>query len=245
MTAILADDELHCREVLSLLLEMHCPQIKLLAQCEDGHEALAAIEKHQPNIVFLDIEMPGMNAFDVLKNLPSIDFQLIFTTAYDQYAIKAIKFSALDYLLKPIDADELIAAVEKANTQNNIPQQQQIVQLQHQLQQPNEEFKLVISTSEGTFFIAPADIVYCEGINNYTHFHLTRNRKIISSRTLKEFEQLLTPHHFLRIHKSLLANMKFIEKFSASRTAVVLKDGEVLEVSRRRKDEVMNALFNK
>ena len=245
MTAIIADDELHCREVLVLLLEMRCPQVKILAQCADGHEALAAIGLHKPDIVFLDIEMPGMNGFDMLQQLPSIPFQLVFTTAYDQYAIRAIKFSALDYLLKPIDVDELAAAIDKAAKQTQHPQLQQVAQLRHQLQQPADEFKLVVSTAEGTFFIPPADIIYCEGINNYTHFHLTRNRKIISSRTLKEFEQLLASQRFLRIHKSLLANIHFIEKFSASRTAVVLKDGQVLDVSRRRKDEVMNALFNK
>ncbi|MES2775799.1 MAG: LytTR family DNA-binding domain-containing protein [Bacteroidota bacterium] len=245
MKAIIVDDELHCREVLRILLEMHCPEIEVLQECEDGYIALEAIKQHEPEIVFMDIEMPGMNAFDTLQQMTDINFNIIFTTAYDQYAIKAIKFSALDYLLKPIDADELVAAIAKAKLQAQPTQMQQVEQLQHHLQQPEEDFKLIISNAEGSFFIPPAEIIYCEGRNNYTHFFLTRDRKIVCGKTLKEFENILCSHGFLRIHKSLLANMQFIERFSASRTAVVLKDSTVLEVSRRRKDEVVNALFNR
>jgi len=245
MKAIIVDDELHCREVLRILLEMHCPEIEVLQECEDGYIALEAIATHNPQVVFMDIEMPGMNAFDTLQQLAEINFHIIFTTAYDQYAIKAIKFSALDYLLKPIDADELTDAIAKARQQTQPTQLLQVEQLQHHLQQPEEDFKLIISNAEGSFFIPPAEIIYCEGRNNYTHFFLTRNRKIVCGKTLKEFENILCSHGFLRIHKSLLANMHFIERFSASRTAVVLTDSTILEVSRRRKDEVINALFNK
>jgi two-component system LytT family response regulator len=245
MKAIIVDDELHCREVLRMLLEMYCPEIQVMQECEDGYVALEAIGKYNPEIVFMDIEMPGMNAFDTLQKLAEINFHIIFTTAYDQYAIKAIKFSALDYLLKPIDADELMAAVSKARQQLQPTQLQQVEQLQHHLQQPEEDFRLIISNAEGSFFIPPAEIIYCEGRNNYTHFFLTRSRKIVCGKTLKEFENILCIHGFLRIHKSLLANIQFIERFSSSRTAVVLKDSTVLEVSRRRKDEVMNALFNR
>lgn len=245
MTAIIVDDELHCREVLRILLDMYCPDVVVLAECEDGFSALNAIEKFQPDIVFMDIEMPGMNAFDTLNTLENVNFHIVFTTAYDQYAIKAIKFSALDYLLKPIDADELMEAITKAKQKEQPTQPQQIQQLQHQLHQPQDEFKLIISNAEGSFFIPPSEIKYCEGRSNYTYFFLTRDRKIVCGKTLKEFENLLCSHGFLRIHKSLLANIQYIEKFSSSRTAVVLKDGTLLEVSRRRKDEVINALFNK
>ena len=245
MKAIIVDDELHCREVLRILLEMYCPEVEILKECEDGYMALDAISELLPDLVFMDIEMPGMNAFVTLQKLTEINFHIIFTTAYDQYAIKAIKFSALDYLLKPIDADELMAAVTKAKQQAQPAQLQQVEQLQHHLQQPEEDFKLIISNAEGSFFIPPAEIIYCEGRNNYTHFFLTRDRKILCGKTLKEFENILCTHGFLRIHKSLLANMQFIERFSSSRTAVVLKDSTVLEVSRRRKEEVVNALFNR
>ncbi|MEO7310330.1 MAG: LytTR family DNA-binding domain-containing protein [Chitinophagaceae bacterium] len=245
MTAIIVDDELHCREVLRILLEMHCPDIEVLKECENGYIALEAIRQYNPDIVFMDIEMPGMNAFDTLQQLTVINFHVVFTTAYDQYAIKAIKFSALDYLLKPIDAEELVAAIAKASQHSQPTQLQQVEQLQHHLLQHDDDFKLIISNAEGSFFIPPAEIIYCEGRNNYTHFFLTRDRKIVCGKTLKEYENILCSHGFLRIHKSLLVNIHFIERFSASRTAVILKDSTLLEVSRRRKDEVVNALFNR
>jgi two-component system, LytTR family, response regulator len=245
MTAIIVDDEIHCREVLRILLEMNCPAINVVEECEDGYGAIKAIEKHNPGIVFMDIEMPGMNAFDTLQKLETINFQIIFTTAYDQYAIKAIKFSALDYLLKPIDPDELVAAVKKAKDQEQPTQLQQVQQLQHHLEQPGEDFKLIITNTEGSFFIPPAEIIYCEGRNNYTCFFLTRGRKILCSKTLKEFDTILCSHGFLRIHKSLLVGIHFIERFSSVKNAVILKDNTELAVSRRRKDEVVNALFNR
>jgi two-component system, LytTR family, response regulator len=245
MNAIIVDDELHCREVLRILLSMYCPEVNLIQECADGYEAIVAIETDKPEIVFLDIEMPGMNAFDTLQQIKTINFQIIFTTAYDQYAIRAIKLNALDYLLKPIDADELKAAIEKAKLQAEKPKMQQVLQLQHQLKQPEEDYKLIISNAKGNFYIPPSDIMYCEGRNNYTHFFLTRNRKIVCGKTLKEFEILLCSHGFIRIHKSLLVNIQFIEKFSPAKHAVVLNDDTMLEVSRRRKDEVLNAIFNK
>jgi two-component system LytT family response regulator len=245
MTAIIVDDEIHCREVLRILLEMHCPEIDIVQECEDGFSAINAIAQLKPGIVFMDIEMPGMNAFEMLHQLPEFNFQVIFTTAYDQYAIKAIKFSALDYLLKPIDAEELVLAVKKAKEQEQPVQLQQVQQFQHHLEQPGEDFKLILTNTEGSFFIPPAEIIYCEGRNNYTCFFLTRGRKILCSKTLKEFETILCSHGFLRIHKSLLASIKFIERFSSARNVVILKDNTELVVSRRRKDEVVNALFNR
>jgi len=245
MKAIIIDDEIHCREVLRILLEMHCQGIEIVAECEDGYSAITAIEKWNPDIVFMDIEMPGMNAFDTLQKIDTIDFHIIFTTAYDQYAIKAIKFSALDYLLKPIDADELIASIKKVRDHEQHTQLQQVQQFQHHLDKPDEDFKLILTNTEGSFFIPPGEIIYCEGRNNYTCFFLTRNRKILCSKTLKEFETILCSHGFLRIHKSLLVSINFIEKFSPAKAVVILKDNSELSVSRRRKEEVINALFNR
>lgn len=245
MTAIIVDDELHCREVLRIMLEMHCPDVDLLQECEDGFIAIEAINRHNPDIVFMDIEMPGMNAFDTLQQLDNIEFQVIFTTAYDQYAIKAIKFSALDYLLKPIDADELIAAVAKASEQKVQVQQVQLQQLQHSLQNPDNDFKLMISTNEGPYFIPTDDILFAEGQNNYTHFHLSRQRKLVASKTLLEFENLLSDHGFLRVHKSFLVNLKYVERYLNKNSTLLLTDGSEVEVSRRKKDEVLNRLFNR
>jgi two-component system, LytTR family, response regulator len=245
MTAIIVDDELHCREVLRIMLEMHCPDVDLLQECEDGFIAIEAINRLNPDIVFMDIEMPGMNAFDTLQQLDNIEFQVIFTTAYDQYAIKAIKFSALDYLLKPIDADELIAAVAKASEQKVQVQQVQLQQLQHSLQNPDNDFKLMISTNEGPYFIPTDDILFAEGQNNYTHFHLSRQRKLVASKTLLEFENLLSDHGFMRVHKSFLVNFKYVERYLSKNGTLLLTNGNEVEVSRRRKDEVLNSLFNR
>jgi len=245
MTAIIVDDELHCREVLRIMLEMHCPDVNLLQECEDGFIAIEAINRYHPDIVFMDIEMPGMNAFDTLQKLDKIEFQVIFTTAYDQYAIKAIKFSALDYLLKPIDADELIAAVDKASEQKVQVQQVQLQQLQHSLQNPDSDFKLMISTNEGPYFIPTDDILFAEGQNNYTHFHLSRQRKLVASKTLLEFENLLSDHGFMRVHKSFLVNIKYVERYLSKNGTLLLTNGNEVEVSRRRKDEVLNSLFNR
>lgn len=245
MKTIIIDDELHCREVLQMLLEIHCPQIKVLATCANGKEGMLAIADYKPDLVFLDIEMPVMNAFDMLQKFDEIPFNIIFTTAYDQYAIKAIRFSALDYLLKPIDGEELATAVLRAEKQQTKVQPQQVQQLKYQMQQPGSDFQLIIHTSDGTYFIPPDEIIYCEGQSNYTHFFLTRSRKMIASRTLLEYENLLTAQGFFRIHKSYLVNLNYIEKFNASKTMVRLRDGNELDVSRRRKDDLINLLFNK
>lgn len=245
MKAIIIDDEFHCREVLRMLLAMHCPQVEVVAECTNGAEGKVAIEAHKPQLVFLDIEMPVMNAFEMLEAFEEIPFGIIFTTAYDTYAIKAIRYSALDYLLKPVDGTELEAAVEKAAKAQAQVQKQQILQLQYQLTRPESGFQLIIHTSDGTYFIPPKDIIYCEGQSNYTHFYLTRSRKLIASRTLLEYENLLTAQGFCRIHKSYLVNLNCIENFNASKTLVRLSTGEALEVSRRKKDELLNLLFSK
>lgn len=245
MTAIIVDDELHCREVLSIMLEMHCPDVKIVQQCDDGFKAIEAISLHQPDVVFLDIEMPGMNAFDTLNKIEKINFQIIFTTAYDQYAIKAIKFSALDYLLKPVDADELIAAVNKAAEQKEPVEQVQIEQLQQSLRSTDSAFKLMIATHGGPYFIATDDILFAEGSNNYTHFHLNRQRKILASKTLLEYENLLSDQGFMRVHKSYLVNLKYVERYLNKTGKLLLTDGSEVEVSRRKKDEVINCLFNR
>ena len=247
MKAIIVDDEKHCRESLQSMLQMHCPEILLAATCADAATAITAIETHKPDIVFLDIEMPRMNAFDLLQKLTCIEFEIIFTTAYDQYAIRAIKFSALDYLLKPVDAEELKVAVErlKSRPRHNM-EKEQVQQVVNNLSDAAQhDFKLIISTLEGNFFLLPDEIMYCEGNDNYTHFHLTKGRKLVSAKTLKEYEEILSEQGFLRIHKSYLVNLKFAVRFSKANSTLVLQDYTTLEVSRRKKEVVINALFNR
>jgi two-component system, LytTR family, response regulator len=247
MKAIIVDDEKHCRESLQSMLQMHCPEIIVAATCADAAIAITAIETHKPAIVFLDIEMPRMNAFDLLQQLPCIDFEIIFTTAYDQYAIRAIKFSALDYLLKPVDAEELKIAVAKLKSRpRHHIEKEQLQQVANSLgDTAQHDFKLIIATLDGNYFLLPDEIIYCEGNDNYTHFHLTKGRRLVSAKTLKEYEEMLAEQGFLRIHKSYLVNLKFVVRFSKSNSTIVLQDYTTLEVSRRKKEAVINALFNK
>ena len=247
MKAIIVDDEKHCRESLQSMLQMHCPDIAIAAICADALAAITAIQTHKPDIVFLDIEMPRMNAFDLLQQLGRIDFEIIFTTAYDQYAIRAIKFSALDYLLKPVDAEELKLAAEKLKSRpRHSMEKEQLQQVISNLTDAAQhDFKLIIATADGNYFLLPDEIMYCEGNDNYTHFHLTKSRKLISAKTLKEYEEMLAEQGFLRIHKSYLVNLKFAVRFSRSNSTLVLQDYTTLEVSRRKKEAVINALFNK
>ncbi|TAD86180.1 MAG: DNA-binding response regulator [Bacteroidetes bacterium] len=245
MKAIVVDDELHCREVLRIMLEMHCPTVHLLAECEDGPQALAAIEKLKPDIVFMDIEMPGMNAFETLQQVQDLNFQIVFTTAYDKYAIKAIKFSALDYLLKPIDADELMAAVHKATQEMAPVQQAQLEQLRQSMLNPQSEFKLMIAGMDGPRFIPTSEILFAEAQNNYTRFHLKNNKKMLASKTLLEFENLLGEHGFMRVHKSYLINVKYADRYLSIKGTVLMEDGIEVDVSRRKKDALLDALYKK
>jgi two-component system, LytTR family, response regulator len=244
-TAIITDDELHSRAVLRLLLEMHCPQVRVIAEYENADDLALALEKQQPHIVFLDIEMPGTNVFDMLGGLKKIDFAVIFTTAFDHYAIKAIKFNALDYLMKPVDADELQASVEKAVKRPAPPDKKQIAGVQNQMTGNASDFRLSVPTAEGHYFIQPEDLYYCEGQSNYTKLYLTRGRTVLCAKTLKEFEDALQSHGFMRVHKSILANLRYVDKLLPGKYIAVLHNGTQIEVSRRKKDELFNALFNK
>jgi two-component system LytT family response regulator len=247
MKAIIVDDEKHCRESLQSMLQMYCPDIQVMDTCADGLSAIMAIERHSPDILFLDIEMPRMNAFDLLQQLDTINFEIIFTTAYDQYAIRAIKCSALDYLLKPVDAEELKIAVERVRSRpRHKMEKEQIQQVVNNMSDTAQhDFRLIIATLEGNYFLLPDEIMYCEGNDNYTHFHLTKGRKLVSAKTLKEYEEMLTGQGFLRIHKSWLVNLKFAVKFSKANSTLIMEDYTALEVSRRKKEAVINALFNK
>src|SRR4030095_9874292 len=171
--AIIIDDEIHCRKTLSMLLEEHCPDVQVVEQCEDGEAGILAIQKLNPDIVFLDIEMPGMNGFEMLQKLPAINFEIIFTTSYDQYAIKAFKFSALDYLLKPVDRQELKTAVQKVVQRLSRPVPQQLEILLQKLYQPTSSIrKIALPTMDGLQMIPIDSIVSCASDSNYTIFQL-------------------------------------------------------------------------
>jgi len=240
--AILIDDEVHCLDTLSILLSDYCPDVQVMERCMSAKQGLMAIGKNNPALVFLDIEMPVMNGFELLEQFTEIPFAIIFTTSYDQYAIKAIRFSALDYLLKPIDPKELIAALSKVQTQKNLPVPEQFQMLMNQIKNKDGGFnKIAIPTFEG-FELIPADqVVRCEADDNYTHLFLKNKTKIVACRTLKEMEEQLQDFpSFIRVHHSYLVNMNEVSKYVRGEGGyLVMSDGSTVNVSRSRKEALM------
>lgn len=240
--AILVDDEVHCLDTLSILLSDYCPEVQVMERCMSAKQGLMAIGKHNPALVFLDIEMPAMNGFELLEQFTEIPFAIIFTTSYDQYAIKAIRFSALDYLLKPIDPKELIAAVHKVEMQKHLPSAEQFQMLMNQIKNKETGFhKIAVPTAEG-FELIPADqLVRCEADDNYTHLFLKNKTKIIACRTLKEMEEHLESFSsFIRVHHSYLVNLNEVTKYVRGEGGyLVMNDGSTVNVSRSRKEALM------
>lgn len=244
---ILVDDEQNNRDNLRELLQKYCPKIQIVSACASAQEAMKAIETHQPELVFLDIEMPRENGFNLLEKLPNIDFEVIFVTAYDHYGIKAIKFSALDYLLKPIDISELIQAVNKAEEKINQQQEnQRMLHLLHNNRLPDENKTLALSLADKIEFVEINTITRCEAENNYTTFYLNNGQKLIVSKTLKEYDELLSSFHFLRVHQSHLINLDYVKSFIKNDGGYIrMKDGSNVSISRQRRDYVLKILTGK
>jgi len=244
ITATIVDDEPDCCETLVMLLERYCPEVKVLDICYSAETAMQSIKEHQPQILFLDIEMPFMNGFELLEKLGKINFQLIFTTSYDQYAIKAIRFSALDYLLKPVDREELQRSVQKAAQRNKHPLPQQLDMLLQKLRHPTIPVnKIAIPTMEGFQLLPAESIISCESEGNYTYLFLKDKRKIIASRNLKEIEELLEDYPFIRIHHSHIVNINEVEKYIKGEGGhLIMSDGSSINVSRSRKELLLKRL---
>jgi two-component system, LytTR family, response regulator len=244
ITAIIIDDEAKGRLALREKLSTYCPHVKLLAEASDGQEALTLIHEHQPQLVFLDIEMPRMNGFEMLNQLEEKKFHIIFTTAYDQYAIKAIKYAAFDYLLKPIDIEELKTAIAKIDTQENNETKKQVELLRQNMQHPkNKLHKLAIPTLEGLLFYDINDIVHLEANSNYTNIYFINKTKITASKTLKEFEDLLPEDIFFRTHHSNLINLNYIKRYiKGDGGQIELQNGAYVDVSRRKKEEFLKVI---
>lgn len=242
--AIIVDDEPYCCETLSILLERYCPQVTVTGSFHSGQEALAAIRSESPQLVFLDVEMPRMNGFELLEQIKNISFELIFTTSYDQYAIRAIRFSALDYLLKPICRDELQRSIQKMEQRSRFPLPQQIDMLFQKLQSPSAALsRIAIPTMEGLQMVTVDSILYCTSDSNYTCLYLKNAGQVIASRTLKEIEELLEDYSFLRVHHSNLVNLNEITKYIKGEGGYLLmSDGSTVNVSRSRKDSLLKRL---
>ena len=240
---LIVDDEVAAGSIMKILIEKHIPVPTQIHVCENANDALEMLKTFHPTLVMLDIEMPNMNGFDFLSMVTDNNFDVIFTTAFNQYAIKAIRFSALDYLLKPIDKLDLQNAINRHIIKQQNQQQQLLVSnLLTNLQQKDpKDFKLALATTEGVFFYDPQEILYCEGESNYTRFTFTNHKQMLVSKTLREYEELLTEHGFLRIHKSYLVNEKFVSRIEKE-GILIMNDGKQLVIARLRKEMVKNAL---
>jgi two-component system, LytTR family, response regulator len=243
-TAIIVDDEAYSCEVLATMLERYCPEVKVLDLCYSAASAILSINEMQPEILFLDIEMPHMNGFEMLEKLPGMNFKLIFTTSYDQYAIKAIRFSALDYLLKPVDKDDLQRAVQKAVSIPGHPLPEQLEVLLHKLNKPKVIVnKIAIPTMEGLQMVQVENIIRCEAERNYTNLFLKNKGKITASRNLKDLEEMLEDYSFIRVHHSHLVNLNEVEKYIRGEGGYLLmSDKSTVDVSRSRKEILLKKL---
>lgn len=243
MKAFIIDDEKHCRQVMETLLNKYCPEVTKIESFGQPLEALEALKISQPHVVFLDIEMPGMSGFEWLNQCEHRNFEVVFTTAYNEYAIKAIKHSALDYLLKPVDKDELIMAVEKVKIEKQQKPDDRIRDLLETLQMPKTTRRFAIPTLDGLTLINPDEILYVKSDGPYSHFHFLDRRKMVISKTLKETEEVLPERDFFRIHHSYLVNMKYVQQYLRGEGGeVIMVNGENIPVARSRKQEFLGLL---
>lgn len=242
VNAMLIDDEANNINLLQALVAEHCPAVNIIASAETGADCYMLIKELKPQLVFMDIDMPGMTGFELLKKLEPLNFEVIFVTAYNQYAQEAFDYNALAYITKPIITEKLIAAVEKAiikiedkeNTKNIFT----ILENVHQKSTPD---KIPLPTLSGLQFVKLNDICYCESSGNYTNFHLTQGLKIMVSRQLGEYEKLLPADTFVRIHDQHIINLTCIKEYiKGSGGEVILENGTRLNVAARRKDELLS-----
>lgn len=243
--ALIIDDEQKARNILHHFVSNFIPEVKELQQAASVDEALQLLQTFKPDIVFLDVEMPHKNGFDFLTAVPDASFDVIFTTAYNQYAIQAIRFSALDYLLKPVDPEELKAAVQRHLEKKESEEQKKELYsnlVQNIEKKEVKDFKIAVPSTEGVHFFRVEEILRLEADSSYTHIHLVNRKPFIASKTLRHFEEMLEEFHFIRTHKSHLVNPKHITRISNDNSFVILTDGSQVEVSRRKKDEVQEQL---
>ena len=241
LKAIIVDDETDCCETIAELLQTYCPEVEVTGIYHNGAEALPAILQHPPDLVFLDVEMPKMNGFEMLEQLSQVDFDIIFTTSYDQYALKAIRFSAIDYLLKPIDRNELQKAVQKIIHRSQRTISKQIEILMQRIHQPAKSIsKIALPTMEGLQMIPVDSIIRCESDGNYTTLLLKGRQKLLVSTSLKEIEEMLEDYSFARVHRSWLVNLNEVEKYVKGEGGyLIMSDGSSVDVSRSKKEVLL------
>jgi two-component system, LytTR family, response regulator len=243
LTAIIIDDEQKGRIALRQKLQDYCATVQLTGEAENGEEGIKLIEKNKPDIVFLDIEMPRMDGFEMLHRLPEKKFHLIFTTAYDQYAIKAFKVAAFDYLLKPVDIEELKSAISKIHTLSPNITEKKLAVLEHSLDGKNVFSKIAIPTLDGLLFFNIRDIIHLEANSNYTIIYFKDHPKLTASKTLKDFEELLPSNIFFRTHHSHIINLSYIKRYlKGDGGQIEMQNGNFVDVARRKKDEFLKII---
>jgi two-component system LytT family response regulator len=240
--AIIVDDEPHFRENLRTIMNLQATDIEVVAEAGSVAEAVRLIMQHKPQLLFLDVHLPDGLGFDILKQLGSSGHKVIFTTAHDNYAITAFRFNAIDYLLKPVDPEMLIEALSRVREQPFLNSGLE-ERLQDVLSKPSERTKISLPTLEGITMLNIQDIIRCESDGSYTSFFTTKGRRIVVSRSIKEYDELLTPHRFFRVHQSHLVNLQYVEQFlKVDGGTLIMSDGSQIEVSRRRKDQLLQLI---
>lgn len=252
LTLIIIDDERNCIGALEILMQRLFPEIQIVATCENGQEGITAIEKYKPDFILLDISMPGMNGFEMLSKIENPGFKIIFTTAYDQYAIKAFKVSAIDYLLKPIDHVELKVAIDKmkdelAGRDNKVTPQFIKSQFDLFLENINARVNalpnIAFPTMEGMQMIKAENINYVEADGNYSRCHFLDQSNLLVTKSLKQIDEQLEKYSFIRVHRSYLLNLNHLDKyFRGEGGYVVMNNGVSIQVSRRNKDQLLRRL---
>ena len=246
ISTIIIDDELHCIKTLLNDIELFCPQVKVVTTCQSAQEGISAIKKYKPELVFLDVEMPVMNGFEMLDKLNAPrDFQLIFTTAYDQFVLRAMRASAIDYLMKPIDGTELAEAIERVEKQlsNNVVENPRIGNLISNTNLDEEDQRIALPDRHGYIFVSPSEICYCKAEGAYTNVYLTNDRKILISKALGETETMLPTRLFERIHHSSIVNLAHIRQLKkGDGLFIVMSNGDSLSVARSKKDHLLSRL---
>ncbi|MBN2172591.1 MAG: response regulator transcription factor [Bacteroidales bacterium] len=245
MKIIIIDDEARSRKSIANILKISPVDITLLEEAEDVETGIAAIRKHKPDLVLLDINMPDGSGFDLLKKIDNIDFKIIFITAYEEFAIQAFEFAAVDYILKPVDPTKLIEALNRAQSlveQENISLRLNALFANLENNTPGKK-KLVLRTAENIYLVNTADVIRCESDGGYTRFFLIDGKKILVSRNMKDYEDMLNGFGFYRIHQSHLINLKYIDHYSKTEGgAVVMKDNASLPLARRKKESFLKLL---
>jgi two-component system, LytTR family, response regulator len=243
---ILVDDEPRGLNTLNKLLQAYCPQVEIVAECMDADSAKEKINLLQPQLVFLDISLPGKSGFDLLAELNALTFEIIFVTAHNNYMLQAFRYSAVDYLVKPIDEDLLVDAVARAGKRIALHTiSNSVATLLHNLpkEQAPQEMKLCIPSLKGFLVVEIKNILFCEASGSYTNFYLADNQILCTAKTMHEYDTLLADAGFVRIHKSYLVNLRHVKEYVRGEGgSVILSNGKEVEVSRRKKDSFINRM---